>query len=115
MKETTTLYRYEREYINSDDGQLQSHKITLKEYEVWRTTPSGYWINKPRYKSQKGKFILSCKGEGKRFAYATKEQAYNSFSIRTRKSLMHSKTAVKNAEIFFDMIKKGETRRVVGI
>ena len=111
-EEVKILYRYEREYAHFDDGQLQAYKIILKEYEVWKITPCGYWINKPRYIRQKGKFILSGT-TGKRFAYATKEDARESFKIRTRKSLMHCKSALKNAEIFSGMLKDNKVKQVV--
>lgn len=106
------LYRYEREYIHYNDGQLKEYAITLKEYEVWKTTPCGYWINKPLYIRQKGKFILSGT-TGRRYAYATKEDAWNSFKIRTRKSLMHCKAALKRAEIFAKMIEEVKVKKVI--
>lgn len=113
MTEITILYRYDREYAHFTDGQLQAYKITMKEYEVWKTTPQGYRINKLHgvNGAKKDKFILS--GDGKRFAYETKELAWNSFKIRTRKSLMHCKSALKRAEIFADMLKEGKEKRVV--
>lgn len=113
MKETKTLYRYDREYAHFDDGQLQAYKITLKEYEVYKTTPQGYRINKLHgvNGAKRDKFILS--GDGKRFAYETKELAWNSFRIRTRKSVMHCKGALNRAEIFAEMLKKEEKKRVV--
>lgn len=104
------LYRYEREYIHYDDGQLQAYAITLKEYEVYKTTPCGYWINKPRYLRQKGKFILSGTTD-RRFAYKTKDDAWNSFKIRTGKSLMHCKSALKRAEIFSKMVKENKVSK----
>jgi len=112
-EEVKILYRYDREYANFDDGQLQAYKITLKEYEVYKTTPHGYRINKLRgvNGAKRDKFILS--GDGRRFAYETKELAWNSFQIRTRKSLMHCKAALKRAEIFSGMLKEGKVKQVV--
>lgn len=104
------LYRYEREYIHFGDGQLQAYKITLKEYEVQKTTPCGHWITFNIF-SHKTKFVLS--GQGRRFAHINMEFAWESFKIRARKSLMHSKRAVKNAEIFLEMIKEGKVKRMV--
>lgn len=110
--EIKKLYRYEREYVHYDDGQPKEYAITLKEYEVWKTTPQGYWINKPRYIRQKGKFVLTGT-TGKRFAYASKEDAWESFVIRTRKSLMHCKAALKRAEIFSSMIKNNKIKKAI--
>lgn len=112
MKDTIILYRYERDYVNDEDGLLLEYRISLREYEVWKTTPCGYWIYKPYHKSQKGKFILSGTN-GRRFAYDTKRAAWESFRIRTRKSLMHCKGALKRAEIFAEMLKKGNVKKAI--
>ena len=105
MSEITTLYRYDREYLHNGDGEFEDYAIALSEFKVWKPTPYGHWITLNTF-SQKTKFVLS--GEGRRFAHTTKEFAWDSFKIRTKKSLMHSKAAVKRAEQFLELIEEKE-------
>ena len=104
-KEIKILYRYDREYICDDPEDTVEYAIALKEYKVWKPTPCGHWITLNTF-SQKTKFVLA--GQGRRFAHTTKEFAWDSFKIRTKKRLMHSKASVKRAEKFLELIKERE-------
>lgn len=105
--EVKKLYRYERQYLYTayDEGENPELKIALREYIVTKTTPRGFRILQ-RWPREKGKFCLA--GTGARFAHEKKEWAWQSFKIRTRRSLMYSKAAVKNAERFMELIKNRE-------
>ena len=99
-------YRYNRNYLGVDkDGfiDLKSTFIELTEYEEVSKTPCGYWI-KARY--DKKRFIL--KDSKKKYAYPSKKEAWNSFKIRTKKSVSHCELALKNSEKFLSIINTHE-------
>lgn len=78
---TKVLYRYES-YQYNEVGEM---KVVLQEYKVLRETKKSYVIR--QIASSKPTFVL--KGDnGKRFAYASKEAAYNGFLARTRRRVL---------------------------
>ncbi|MCP4053735.1 MAG: hypothetical protein GY739_11850 [Mesoflavibacter sp.] len=92
-------YRYERCY-----GLMADIKeIELIEFKTIKETPFGYWIQNGWLKK---KFVL--KHSSKRYAYPTKEEAFNSFKIRTIKSFHYASRDVENAKTFIDLINKHE-------
>jgi len=92
-----THYRYERRY--SLDQTVKS--IELIKYEAIRETNGGYWL-KQQYSADK--FVL--KVSNRRFAYPTKEEAFDSFTKRTKKSFQYAKRDMLNAETFLMLIKE---------
>ncbi len=88
---TTLLYRYD------DYHDSEMPYVWLRSFKVLRDTPKGYWIEEwegagERYK----KFVL--KGAGKRFAYLSKDDAWDSFRRRKERQvniLAHQHDRVK--------------------
>jgi hypothetical protein len=81
-----TLYRYE-DFPNGD-----TVNIDLLEFKVERLTPRGAWI---RYGFGKLRFVLC--GTGKRHAYPTKAEAWESYCIRKYRRMQHLLRQVKRA------------------
>jgi hypothetical protein len=95
------LYRYER-----DDAPYYSwdpYIVFLKEFEVTKETPKGFWVNDDYGKK---KFVLSSENSRKRFAYETKEQALANFIARTEKSIKFTKLRLKDSLGFLEAAKK---------
>jgi len=102
-------YRYQRKYGYEDEETGEVKSIELIEFVAVRETPGGYWIKEKKYVDygfMKEKFVL--KDSNKRFAYPTKEEAFESFRIRTRKSVYHSLRALNNAVSFVNIVNKSE-------
>ena len=104
-------YRYERFYPFDDDGlpvENENPSIILMTFETLRETPGGYWIKIGETIAiglgliPNEKFVL--KDSNKRYAYPTKKEAFNSFTIRTRKSLSYAKRDLKNAKHFLKLV-----------
>lgn len=88
------LYRYNRESPNEWGG---GYELYLKEYEVIKETPKGYWIMADYSK----KFVL--KGNnGKRYAYDTIEAALKAFKLRTTRCVGILKSQIKAAQGYLD-------------
>lgn len=74
----TTLYRYQDDLIGGSG-------IILREFIVARETPCYYWVQ-----SYYGDCIRKTAKTGKcRFAYPTKEEAWNSYRERKRRHVAH--------------------------
>lgn len=61
--------------------------ISCMEFHVVRRTPKGVWI-KPASGYGRERFVLN--GEGRRFAYPTREAARASYIRRKRREIMHA-------------------------
>ena len=82
------LYRYETDKSTEEfTGNLE-----LKEFLIEKETEKGYWITVNRKK----KFILKG-GNGKRFAYETKELALNGFIKRKERQIVLNKVFINRA------------------
>ena len=92
-------YRYDREYPFLDGDK----SIKLTEFETLRETDCGYWIQS---KHDKKRFVL--KDSYKRYAYPTKEEAFNSFRIRTSKAYGYAVSNLNNAIEFINLVNKHE-------
>lgn len=88
------FYRYEAvEYASIDyDGDyvmssIPNPRVVLREYNMHRETPKGYWIGygEARRLSSKGWWVS--KTAKKRRAYPTKEEALNNFIKRTERRI----------------------------
>ena len=89
------FYRYEVvEYAEHDfDGELVSPsipnpKLELREYDLFKETPKGYWIgygSLGEYKYNWKKWVS--KTTKKRFAYPTEKEALINYIKRTEKRL----------------------------
>ncbi len=103
-------YRYQSHITYRED--LPAHvNIRFIEFESVKETKSGYWIiEKCLLNSYKIKpsinpiFVL--KQSKKRFAYPTKEEAFNSFVIRNRRRITFLKRDLEHAEILKQSILK---------
>jgi len=80
MKTRKKLYRYDREYIHDYNSEVVGYNIELLEFGVTSETRAGFWIIplKP-YTYGKRRFVLKSTGYGKRYAYETKQEAFDSF------------------------------------
>jgi len=85
---------------------LGEKSIELIEFETVKETTYGYWIRLKDSPYSKQKFVL--KQSKKRYAYPTKDEAFNSFRVRTYKSLEYAKRDVENATDFVKLIEDFE-------
>ena len=85
MKE---LYRY----ISDLSSEEFNAEIQVISFEIKRETNKGYWI----VFNRKEKFVLKG-GNGKRFAYETKELALSSFIKRKERQIEINKTMIARA------------------
>ena len=95
----TVLYRYERYYA----WEGEPVKPMLLDYPIKRKTLCGVWIQDGGYKER---FVLN--EARKKFAYPTKDEAFNSFKIRTQKAKAYATRDLRNANAFLEIIKKIE-------
>jgi len=98
-----TFYRYETD-VNSMGGFDQfenfvhtgnSVDVKLREFSLVAEIPKGYWIGDAETGWFK-KWIR--KKSKKRYAYPSKEEALNSYLIRTRNRVGYLQRDLKNAE-----------------
>jgi hypothetical protein len=89
-KNPELMYRYMDTWLYYAENRAPRVTIQLYLYQVIKRTPCGVWIEHPD--KPQGKFILL--NTRKAFAYPTKEEAWNSFSIRKARQLRH-----KNREL----------------
>lgn len=98
MKE---LYRYDTD-LSAEDFEPTPY---LKVYEVKKETEKGYWVFVYSIK----KFVLKG-GNGKRFAYESKELALNGFIKRKERQIEINKAmmdrAKKQMEVAKDLLNK---------
>lgn len=66
-----------------------------------RETPAGYWIGSKRY-NYEHKWVA--KIGKKKYAYATKEEAFTNLELRTKRRLGILKTQLKQCESVIDAI-----------
>jgi len=102
----TTHYRYERGYSIFDENTKYTCKIELIEFYTTKETDCGYWIKEVLNTWKSERFVL--KQSNKRYAYPTTKEAFNSFKIRTNKSLGYARGNVHNAKVFLELIKEKE-------
>ena len=115
------LYRY---FDNVLEWESKTkYNINLESYEIIKETPCGYWIKisdsywpKTVIPKDCQKFVLknNTKNSGyppKRYAYATKEDAYTSFKIRKNRQKGHQEHALKRCNIILKMIENNETEK----
>lgn len=98
-------YRYERKYSLHGSKTV----IELVEFKTLRKTYSGYWIQEMGYSWRKEIFVL--KESRKRYAYPTKKEAFNSFRIRTKKSLAYAERDFDNSRLFLELIKQHDLNK----
>lgn len=97
-----THYRYERGY-NFFDYENDCY-IDLVEFVTVKETKCGFWIRRSDFIfARKDVFVL--KDSRKRYAYTTKEEAFNNFKARTEKSLQISLNYAKSARRFLELSK----------
>ena len=101
------FYRYEAvQYANIDhDGEycrpsFPCPRIELREFNVHKETPKGYWIGygTPDGFMGKSRWISKISGR-KRYAYPTKEEAMVNYVKRTEKHIYLLRSQLETAEI----------------
>ena len=95
-------YRYTRDYDFLDF--VSGRKISLIEFITKRETKHGYWICRKGWSNYKDAERFVLKNSKKRYAYPTKEEAFNNFKLRTESSLRFAKSNVESAEVFIKLI-----------
>jgi len=102
--QVTKLYRYEAHsrshWVGDDYTQLDGMQIEEHIFPVRRHTPGGYWFFDPRTSKERW---VSARAR-RAFAYATKEEALNSFRIRNARHIQHLKNALDRALIARDAL-----------
>jgi len=93
-----TLYRYhDVQYGSADDfdrvspGRVEIRCLT---FETDRETPKGWWLRNPY-----GKQKWVPKTGRKRFAYPTKDEAWESFQCRKRMQVWRCQEGLKRATV----------------
>ena len=123
------LYRYEGRTISQgymdefDNWHSAGSKVVLNlnELEVLKETEKGYWIESSRLQSSKKMtrfnfigqeyevyvtFVL--KGDGKRYAYPSKEAALHSFKKRKERQILILSSQLKYAKVALEFAQKFE-------
>ena len=95
------LYRYVGKPVYSyGDGTswLAGAEIICEEYEVVRETAKGRWVQRKgqRHPAPKKHFVLD--GARKKFAYAEKESALESFGHRSKWRISHLARQLESAK-----------------
>jgi hypothetical protein len=100
------FYRYERAVTYFDEYSEPSVDFVLREYTDIAETRCGYWVvpsgyeylaNKnPEFAKKKRRFVL--KTGRKRYCYPTKEQAWRSFVIRSKRSVEHCERHLRESK-----------------
>lgn len=96
METPKYLYRYERGFISWMETIITCITVNLCKYSVISVTPKGFWID---YYGT-AKFVLGPDNAKKRFAYLTKEEAWNNFIARTQSAIKFQKSALKVSEAY---------------
>lgn len=97
------FYRYQLTASINDLEQIYAH-ANMKTYYVISVTPKGAWIARCEW-SQKH-FILE--RAAKKYAYETKELAWESAKIRMRRRVMYLKRDLARAEAILEQFGKQE-------
>ena len=104
--ETTPQKFYRYEYSTYDGYNIFALKtdITLREYDLIKETLKGYWIGYANNRNQKVAWIA--KVGKKKYAYATKEEAFTNLRLRTKRRLGFLTTQVNRCESAISAIEK---------
>jgi hypothetical protein len=95
-----SYFRYEGKFYTGEECVY----IYCEAYPVLRTTPHGVWVQ-----TWKEQFILE--GEGKRYAYPTRELAWASFLIRKARAVGWCELRLRAAQRILEATKTfGDTR-----
>lgn len=89
--ELTILYRYERGYIMNCTAHLY-----LNVYKIIKVTEKGYWIND--LASLGNKWVSGT--SRKRFAYPTKEEAFENFKKRSERCAKIQEAQLSRTRLF---------------
>lgn len=76
-------------------SELEGVAVVLREYPVRRVTPAGVWIFDPRTYEEKWVSLQTRKA----FAYASKEDALNSFKIRNARHIQYLERDLERAKL----------------
>lgn len=107
-KEHGVLYRYEGE-VEYSFSIFRSYKIVLKEYQIIKKTPKGYWIRQNQYFK---KWVNNdC---ARRFAYPTKNDALFHFKKRKEKHLKILSSQLEMVNQLLNQIDKVKTDENIG-
>lgn len=97
-------YRYQSDIVYHETLPADV-KINLVEFESIKETKYGYWIIETSileyYKTKSSlcvKPIFVLKQSKKRYAYPTKEEAFNSFGHRNKKRIAYLRRDLRHAE-----------------
>jgi hypothetical protein len=100
------FYRYDIvEYAVWDhDGEFTSPRypnpsVELREYNLFKETPQGYWIGYGELNGIYGKAKWISKTSRKRFAYPTKEEALTNFIKRNQRRVRILKWQIDSCSI----------------
>jgi hypothetical protein len=99
---TEFIYRYE----------VSFGRISLDKIKVIRETKSCFVIEGDYYKGQKEKFILKT-GNGKRYAYAKKEDAYTNLVARTKRRLKIMTAHLQSVKNLHEALNKVDKQKFI--
>lgn len=113
------FYRYEAvQYASLGiDGDYESSKfpnpvLELREYNLFKETPKGYWIGYGNYSvgypigNLKSNAHWVSKTAKKRYAYPTKEEALNNYIKRTERRIKILQYQIDSCKISLNLAKK---------
>lgn len=94
------FYRYEAVSYASGFSGFSSMRIELREFNLHKETPKGYWIGYGYYASDmlRGYSRWVSKTGLKRYAYPTKEEAMTNYIKRTEKRVKILRGQLRNTE-----------------
>lgn len=120
MSDQKLFYRFytASDWVGDSDNVF-SASVFLDVFIAIKETPKGYWIKKygeHKYPWTKKRFVL--KKSKRRYAYPTKEEAWNSYRIRAQKRIwyLRRQLAVASAALgFVDLEKQGSYKQICRI
>jgi len=77
-------------------------EVCLEQFKVIKETPKGYWLTFPWSAPFHGEYNWKkwvSKTSRKRFAYPTKEEAWDSYCIRRKRRVMHLQRQLDEATL----------------
>lgn len=97
-------------YYREVNSQWSSDRLAISciEFRVVRRTPKGCWIT-PAWNADDTRFLrFVLDGEGKRFAYPTRELARKSFIVRKQREIVHCSRQHDRAVRYLKLAESGK-------
>lgn len=107
----TKFYRYEAVQYSSYNEELEvlsyrSTSLELREYNLHKETPKGYWIGYGKIGEFQGSSRWVSKTSRKRFAYPSKKEAIDNFIARSERRIKILDNQISSVRIALNLAKE---------